>query len=443
MPGAATSSRRRAPLAVAVLLALASGSAAAVAAQSGESRTASSAAPAASLSGAVVDAATGEPVAGATVVLEPESAGAFPGTASGGSFLTTARTAGTDGRGRYRFEGLAPGPYQLYVMRIGYRPFSVGVDLGREPGRVSIGLEADPIALEPLRGETRGGGPYVAGDPFADDPALGRLLAAELRRRRFLTTDVRELTHADVVEGVTLGEPDVLRALQRLPGVTTRSDYTAELWTRGAPWDQTRVYFDGIPVFNPLHALGVLSGISSSAVGTVWFHPGVRSAGIAEGAAGEEFVDERPPAVDGALRLVLDAVDVVEQQELRGGVRGPAVDAALVVADRAPELFVRAELVERVRVERQVAELLGDGVPGREFVVDELVDERGLADAAAPDQRQHALVGELRALAVGPDEVVEVALVARRQVERRRAAVPPRVVGPQLVQQCVGRVVHR
>ena len=261
------------------------------------------------LEGRVVDAETGTALVGATVVVEPEVLGAFPGSAAGSGFVAASRTARTDSAGHYAFTRLAPGRYRVYATRFGYRPFALTVSLDRSSAGVSVALRADPIALDPVRSRSQARGPYVAADAFgpATELELARLVVADLRRSRFLATDVRELTHADVVEGVTLGEPDLFRALQRLPGVTTRSDYTAALWTRGAPWSQTRVYYDGIPIFNPLHALGMISGIGSSAVGTVWFHPGVRSAGIAEGAAGVVDIRSRPAAGVGDLNLQADA----------------------------------------------------------------------------------------------------------------------------------------
>jgi hypothetical protein len=97
---------------------------------------------------------------------------------------------------------------------------------------------------------------------------------------------VRAITHADVVEGISLGETDLFRSLQRLPGVSTRDDYTAELWTRSAPWNQTRISFDGLPLFNPLHALGLLSGVNPDAIGAAFFHPGVQPTSASGGAAG-------------------------------------------------------------------------------------------------------------------------------------------------------------
>jgi hypothetical protein len=257
--------------------------------------------------GAVTDAVTGAPVAGATIILQPEAGGAFPGPVVGSAFASATRAAATDGAGAYRFQGVPPGVYRIYVSRFGYRPYSVVVELRTAEARVSVGLDVEPVALDDVRARGQARGPYEAADAYSEVVDLARLRAADLRRRQYLTTDVRELTHADVVEAVTLGEPDVFRALQRLPGITTRSDYTAELWTRGAPWSHTRVYFDGIPVFNPLHALGMISGIGSSALGGVWFHPGVRSAAMAEGAAGVVDLQSRRASGGGELNAHADA----------------------------------------------------------------------------------------------------------------------------------------
>jgi hypothetical protein len=259
------------------------------------------------LQGSVRDAASGAPIPGATVVLRPDAAGAFPGPASGSAFATATRAAAAGPDGSYRFEGIPPGVYRLYATAYGYRPYSLAVEV-RRPGAtaVSLGLDADPLMLEAVRARGQARGPYEAAWAFGEGTDAARLLGADLRRRRYLTTDARELTHADVIEAVTLGEPDVFRALQRLPGVTTRSDYTAELWTRGAPWAQTRVYFDGVPLFNPLHALGMVSGIGSSSIGAAWFHPGVRSAGMGEGAAGVVDLQSRRAAGAGELNVLGD-----------------------------------------------------------------------------------------------------------------------------------------
>jgi len=278
-----------------------------------------------SLSGAVYDASTTAPLAGATLVLQPEVLGAFPaGPAAGSAFATSSRVLVSNTYGSYRFTDLPAGVYRLYVTRISYRPYSVVVEL-REPPvlPVSVALVPEPLAMPALELTWVSRGPFTEGNELDATVDAARLFALERRRHQFLATDVRELTHVDVSEAVTLGEPDVLRALQRLPGVSSRSDYKAELWSRGAGWAHTRVFFDGVPLFNPLHALGMVSGIGSNAVGAVWYHPGSRSASIGEGAAAVVDLESRRATgagevnVNGDLSL-MSAGLAMDQRVLNG-----------------------------------------------------------------------------------------------------------------------------
>jgi hypothetical protein len=260
------------------------------------------------IAGLVVDVVSGAALEGADVVLEPDTPGLLAGD-DAGSFAPVGRTLRTAADGVYRFDGLPAGAYRVAVARIGYRPYSIVVELrGAHSSAVSIGLVAEPIALAPLRPLGQARGPYEM-PALADgggDVGAARVHSVGLRRHMYLSTDVRELTSADVTEAVTLGEPDLFRALQRLPGVTTRSDFTAELWTRGAAWQQTRVYFDGVPLYNPLHALGVVSGVGSNAVSAVWFHPGARPAELAEGAAGVVDLRSRSATGHGEVNMQAD-----------------------------------------------------------------------------------------------------------------------------------------
>jgi hypothetical protein len=243
--------------------------------------------------GTILDAATGHVLSGATVSLEPRSGGAVrPARATG--FWTTGVNQVTDALGGYRFTRLPAGEYRLRVRRLGYRPVVVDVDLrGTDPLRLSVGMTVQPIWLEPT--EVRAPrAPFVRTASDADRESLERLDAELFRQREHLESDVRAITASDVGEAVTLGETDLFRALHRLPGVTTRDDYTAELWTRGAPWSHTRVYFDGLPLFNPLHTAGVFTGIQPDAVGAAFFHPGGRGAATGEGAAAVLDLASRP-----------------------------------------------------------------------------------------------------------------------------------------------------
>jgi hypothetical protein len=256
------------------------------------------------LTGTVVDVGSGEPLPLARVTLLPAPTGVLPAAAGASGILTGSRTVLTDIDGLYRFPGIGAGTYRIHVRRIGYRPVSMDLTLeGAEGLTLSVGLAVAPIRLEPLtatspptdmfdqRPQSSGG-----------QPTWDRVAQERWRQATFLETDVRMLSGEEAVEAITLGETDILRALQRLPGVSTRDDWTAGLWVRGAPPSQTRIYFDGLPLFNPVHAGGFASAIGADGVGGVFLHPGARSVQMGSGAAGVVDVTSRTAGGNGDVR---------------------------------------------------------------------------------------------------------------------------------------------
>ncbi|HET6363179.1 MAG TPA: TonB-dependent receptor [Gemmatimonadota bacterium] len=274
------------------------------------------------VTGTVVDARTGEPIEGAVVVLEPLPGGVLgPDRASGA--IRAWRSATTAGGGRYTFGGLPAGAYRLRVSRYAYEPATVEIDVRRgSAASISVGLVVDPVAMEPVEVILAGATAPAIRNAFAGERDQRAALEHE-RQARWLPSDVRAVTRNDVVDGVTLGESDLFRALQRIPGVTTRDDYTAELWTRGAPWSHTRVTYDGLPLFNPLHGVGVFSGVNPDAVGAAFFFPGARPAAIGEGAAAVVELASRPPRAESDLAGLAEISLVSARAALdRGGARG-------------------------------------------------------------------------------------------------------------------------
>lgn len=63
-----------------------------------------------------------------------------------------------------------------------------------------------------------------------------------------------------------LGEADVLRAIQTLPGVTSVGEGTTGLNVRGGNVDQNLVLLDGTTVYNPSHFFGFFSGFNSDLI---------------------------------------------------------------------------------------------------------------------------------------------------------------------------------
>ncbi|MEL6922889.1 MAG: TonB-dependent receptor, partial [Bacteroidota bacterium] len=62
------------------------------------------------------------------------------------------------------------------------------------------------------------------------------------------------------------GESDLLRAAHQLPGVQTGPDGIGGMNVRGGSVDQNLILLDGIPIYNPSHALGMLSIFNPSTV---------------------------------------------------------------------------------------------------------------------------------------------------------------------------------
>ena len=63
-----------------------------------------------------------------------------------------------------------------------------------------------------------------------------------------------------------LGEVDIFRSLQFLPGVQLGSGETSELYIRGGSPDQNLMLLDWMPIYQTGHMFGFISGISANSV---------------------------------------------------------------------------------------------------------------------------------------------------------------------------------
>jgi outer membrane cobalamin receptor len=66
-----------------------------------------------------------------------------------------------------------------------------------------------------------------------------------------------------------MGEPDVIRAVQMLPGVHGAGESAGGINVRGGGTDQNLVLIDGVPVYNMVHVFGLFSIINPSAINSV------------------------------------------------------------------------------------------------------------------------------------------------------------------------------
>lgn len=77
-----------------------------------------------------------------------------------------------------------------------------------------------------------------------------------------------ELQQGDLRRIPQFGEPDALRVLQVLPGVTSLNDFSSQIYLRGGNFDETLIALDDVPVYNPYHLGGTFSMFNTDIIET-------------------------------------------------------------------------------------------------------------------------------------------------------------------------------
>jgi hypothetical protein len=192
---------------------------------------------AASLSGYVRDASSGESVAYANVFVRGDAA---------------SKVALCNSEGYYSVPDIPAGTYRISAQAIGYRASSDTVDVVEGTAqRHDVRLEGTPVELEQIE---------VIADPEKEEEAL---------QPGFVALEARRLQRLPAV-----GEADLVRSLQLLPGVQAASDISSGLYIRGGGPDQTLILLDQIPLYNPTHAFGFFSTFNPDAIKDVNLYKG-------------------------------------------------------------------------------------------------------------------------------------------------------------------------
>lgn len=72
----------------------------------------------------------------------------------------------------------------------------------------------------------------------------------------------------------TTGEADIMKTLQKFPGVTSMSDGTSGIYVRGGNYDQNLITIDGCVLYNSEHLRGYVSSINADMVENVVLYKG-------------------------------------------------------------------------------------------------------------------------------------------------------------------------
>lgn len=187
------------------------------------------------VSGYVRDGGNGETLIGATVLVQ----GTSTGTA-------------TNEYGFYSLS-LDPGTYTLVSSYLGFADFVEEVDLSQGNRQLDIELSEAGTQLVEI---------VVTAEE-------------EDRNVKDLQMSVEQLDMSTIEKiPALLGEVDVLRSIQLLPGVTTVGEGSAGFNVRGGSIDQNLVILDEAPVYNSSHLFGFFSVFNPDAVKGVKLYKG-------------------------------------------------------------------------------------------------------------------------------------------------------------------------
>ncbi len=95
-----------------------------------------------------------------------------------------------------------------------------------------------------------------------------------------------------------IGEVDILRGLQMLPGVTSVGEASNGVNIRGGTTDQNLLLLDDIPIFNPTHMFGLFTAFPSEAASSVEVYKGNTPARFGGRAASVLDVSLSQPSLD-------------------------------------------------------------------------------------------------------------------------------------------------
>lgn len=180
------------------------------------------------LSGYVEDALSKERIIGVNIYIDGETIG------------TTTNTFG------FYSLSLAPGEYELVVSFIGYKSIRQKLILKDENINLDFQLEE---ASETLNEVT----------VTAEEMQVER---AQMSQIQLNVTEIKRIP-------AFLGEVDIIRAIQLLPGVQSGNEGSTGFYVRGGSPDQNLILLDGVPVYNASHLFGFFSVFNADAIKNV------------------------------------------------------------------------------------------------------------------------------------------------------------------------------
>ncbi|MGV8134895.1 MAG: carboxypeptidase-like regulatory domain-containing protein [Mangrovibacterium sp.] len=186
------------------------------------------------VSGYVKDSSNGETLIGATIL-------------AAGSSLGTATNA-------YGFYSLSLDPGQ-YELQFGYIGFKTGSRVVNLKGDVTINIELDPQTQQ-----------------LEEFEVVGNKQGVDLRKPEMGSASLPMKTIRQIP--AMMGEVDLIKAIQLLPGVQPTSEGSSSFSVRGGSGDQNLILLDEATVYNASHLMGFFSVFNNDAINSVKIYKG-------------------------------------------------------------------------------------------------------------------------------------------------------------------------
>jgi len=162
------------------------------------------------------------------------------------------RGANTDFRGYFIIASLPSSKLTVTISYVGYKSQQLIVRI--EPNKVyDVKVRLAPTNIQLGTIETIGDRVAKENDT---DLSLQRITIRDLE---------------NIPKGIEL---DIFRALQTMPGVQTGGDVSARYFVRGSASNENLILLDNTPIYNPFHAMGILSAIDPDVISSMEFYKG-------------------------------------------------------------------------------------------------------------------------------------------------------------------------
>lgn len=167
------------------------------------------------------------------------------------------RGAATNTNGFYLIAGILPGEYIVSATSLGFLPQIKNIIIrGSEPITVNFRLISKPIEVMEVE-----------------------ILGGQKSEIAEISTSTHVLSQKDLLNIPVVGQGDLFRSIQVLPGIVTTADVSSKFFVRGGAGDQNLIIYDGLKIYNPFHAFGIFSIfdpdiIKSTEIYTGGFPPG-------------------------------------------------------------------------------------------------------------------------------------------------------------------------